>query len=114
MSSTKPGRVVAVTGACTYLGQELLRRLEEKGFVAREKSGVGKSFRYSAKVAATGTARRLLDGVLDRVFGGNGVALVASLFEARPPTAEEIDSLEQLVEELKHQNQSKPTKRRRK
>jgi len=30
MSSTsKPGRVVAVTGACTYLGGELLRRLEE-------------------------------------------------------------------------------------
>jgi UDP-glucose 4-epimerase len=30
MSSTrKPGRVVAVTGACTYLGIELLRRLEE-------------------------------------------------------------------------------------
>ena len=25
----KPGRVVAVTGACTYLGSELLRRLEE-------------------------------------------------------------------------------------
>ena len=30
MSSTSgPGRVVAVTGACTYLGAELLRRLEE-------------------------------------------------------------------------------------
>jgi UDP-glucose 4-epimerase len=27
--STKPGRVVAVTGACTFLGGELLRRLEE-------------------------------------------------------------------------------------
>jgi len=25
----RPGRVVAVTGACTYLGRELLRRLEE-------------------------------------------------------------------------------------
>jgi UDP-glucose 4-epimerase len=28
-STSKPGRVVAVTGACTYLGGELLRRLEE-------------------------------------------------------------------------------------
>jgi len=28
-TSTRPGRVVAVTGACTYLGRELLRRLEE-------------------------------------------------------------------------------------
>ena len=29
MPSSSPGRVVAVTGACTYLGGELLRRLEE-------------------------------------------------------------------------------------
>jgi UDP-glucose 4-epimerase len=29
MVSPSPGRVVAVTGACTYLGTELLRRLEE-------------------------------------------------------------------------------------
>ena len=36
MSSTPaPGRVVAVTGACTFLGTELLRRLEEDPRVAR-------------------------------------------------------------------------------
>src|SRR5262245_55329260 len=35
MSSTKPGRVVAVTGACTYLGVELLRRLEEDARYSR-------------------------------------------------------------------------------
>src|SRR3954451_21425408 len=29
MASSSTGRVVAVTGACTYLGGELLRRLEE-------------------------------------------------------------------------------------
>jgi UDP-glucose 4-epimerase len=34
-SSTKPGRVVAVTGACTYLGGELLRRLEEDARFSR-------------------------------------------------------------------------------
>ena len=41
MSSTGPriapsgGRVVAITGACTYLGSELLRRLEEDRRYAR-------------------------------------------------------------------------------
>jgi UDP-glucose 4-epimerase len=35
MSSTRPGRVVAVTGACTYLGGELLRRLEEDSRYSR-------------------------------------------------------------------------------
>src|SRR5678815_994534 len=34
-STPKPGRVVAVTGACTYLGGELLRRLEEDPHYAR-------------------------------------------------------------------------------
>ena len=29
LSTAKAGRVVAVTGACTYLGGELLRRLAE-------------------------------------------------------------------------------------
>jgi UDP-glucose 4-epimerase len=35
MSSSATGRVVAVTGACTYLGGELLRRLEEDPRYAR-------------------------------------------------------------------------------
>jgi UDP-glucose 4-epimerase len=35
MASSSSGRVVAVTGACTYLGGELLRRLEEDRQYAR-------------------------------------------------------------------------------
>ncbi|HEX7839152.1 MAG TPA: NAD-dependent epimerase/dehydratase family protein [Kofleriaceae bacterium] len=35
MASSSTGRVVAVTGACTYLGGELLRRLEEDRRYAR-------------------------------------------------------------------------------
>jgi predicted transcriptional regulator len=89
----------------------LLKRLEEKGFVVREKAGIGKAFRYSAKVPATKTARRLLDGLLDRVFGGNGVALIASLFESRPPTTDEIKSLEELIDTLKHDRHAPPKRR---
>jgi UDP-glucose 4-epimerase len=35
MASSSTGRVIAVTGACTYLGSELLRRLEEDPRYAR-------------------------------------------------------------------------------
>ncbi len=91
----------------------LLRRLEDKGFVSREKAGVGKAFRYQAKIAATGTARRLLDSLLDRVFGGNGVALVTSLLESRPPSSAEINALQELLKELKQNRQSQQPKRRR-
>jgi BlaI family penicillinase repressor len=89
----------------------LLRRLESKGFVSREKSGTGKAFRYRAEVPASGTARRLLDGLLDRLFGGNGVALVASLLESRPPSGDEIDALEDLLKDLKKKQTTKSTRR---
>ena len=41
--------------------------------------------------------------VVQRVFQGDTVALVASLFETRRPTKEEVDQLQQLLDELKHQ-----------
>lgn len=85
----------------------LLRRLEEKQFVSREKSGVGKAFRYRAEKRPAGPARRMLNNLLDRVFGGNGVALVASLLENRPPSKEELEQLQKLLDELKQQKESK-------
>ena len=89
-------RPMAHATVCT-----LLKRLERKGFVSREKSGVGKSFQYRARLKQSRPARRMLKGVLDRAFGGNGVALIASLLETRPPSDQEIDELEELLSELK-------------
>lgn len=79
----------------------LLKRLESKGFVSREKSGVGKSFRYKAEIKPKGPGRKLLNNVLQKAFGGDGIALVTALFDARAPTKEEIKELEGLVEKLK-------------
>jgi hypothetical protein len=39
-----------------------------------------------------------------RAFGGHPAALVASLFETRPPSKDEIDELEALVERLRREN----------
>lgn len=91
----------------------LLRRLEEKSFVAREKAGRGKAFRYQAKIQPSGPGRRLLGSLLDRVYGGNGVALVASLLETRPPSDDEIDELHTLLDDLRKRKQRKQSKRRR-
>ena len=85
----------------------LLKRLEQKRFVAREKSGAGKSFRYRAVARRAGPARRMLDKLLDRVFGGNGVALVASLLETRTPTKEELDEMQKLLDETRQRQKSK-------
>jgi len=98
-----PKRPLAHASLCT-----LLKRLEAKGLAAREKGPVGKAFVYRPSVKPAGTRRRLLTELLDRVFGGSGVALVASLLESRPPTEAEIDELRRLLENLREQSRQSP------
>jgi hypothetical protein len=50
---------------------------------------------------------------LDRVFAGNGVALVASLLESRPPTEAEIAELERLLKDLRDEQSRKTRKPKR-
>lgn len=79
----------------------LLRRLETRGLVKRRKADQGKAFVYRP---AKGHARTFGPGatrLVQRAFGGRPAALVASLFETRPPSAQEIDELEALVERLR-------------
>ena len=77
----------------------LLGRLEEKGLVRRRKGDVGKAFIYSATTARTRTFGPMLSRLVRRAFQGNSAALVASLFESRPPDAREMAELEGLLEE---------------
>ena len=99
-------RPLAHASVCT-----LLNCLEAKGLVAREKGPVGKAFVYRPSVKPTAVRRRLLTELLDRVFGGSGVALVASLLESRPPTDEEINELRHLLENLREQSHRSPANR---
>jgi BlaI family transcriptional regulator, penicillinase repressor len=79
----------------------LLSRLQEKGLVARRKGPIGKAFLFRAVGRPTTTRRRLVGDLLERVFGGDALAVVSSLFETRPPNAEELDRLERLLDELR-------------
>jgi predicted transcriptional regulator len=70
--------------------------------VKRRKADQGKAFIYRP---AKGHARTFGPGassLVQRAFGGRPAALVASLFETRPPSTQEIDELEALVERLRH------------
>jgi predicted transcriptional regulator len=88
----------------------LLRRLEAKGFVARDKGASGKAFVYRAAVPPTRTRRRLVHDLLNRLFAGSGVALVAALFESRPPTQKQLDDLQKLLDDLRGRRKHKPSK----
>jgi predicted transcriptional regulator len=79
----------------------LLGRLERRGLVTRRKGEVGKAFVYSPTKGPSATVRPLLKRLVTRVFDGNPVSMVASLFETRPPTARELDDLQHLLAELR-------------
>jgi len=79
----------------------LLKRLEGKNLVSKEKSPVGKAFLYHPTRRPEPTYRRIMRDLRERVFGDSGVAMVSSLFETRTPTPEELDALQQLLDQLR-------------
>jgi BlaI family transcriptional regulator, penicillinase repressor len=85
----------------------LLRRLESKGLVSKTKGPVGKAFLYRARQQARVTFRGAVRQMVQRVFHGDSVAMVASLFETKPPSIEEVEQLQQMLDELRMGKKSK-------
>lgn len=77
----------------------LLNRLETRGLVSRRKGDTGKAFVYRPTREREGAFAPLVASLAGRVFKGNPAALVASLFETRPPDARELAEIEALVAE---------------
>ena len=79
----------------------LLKRLQDKGMVAREKGPVGKAFLYRATTGPRKTYRRIVDDLIERIFSGNGTALISTLLETRPPSPDELEELQKLLDEYR-------------
>jgi predicted transcriptional regulator len=79
----------------------LLKRLQDKGLVARKKGPVGKAFLFRATTNPRKTYRRIVDDLIERIFNGSGAALITALLEARPPSASELEELQKLLDEYR-------------
>lgn len=75
----------------------VLKKCVEKGLVERTEPG----FRCRALVTRQEAQQRETQGLIDRMYGGAADRLVASLLEGKALSAEGIDRLRKLVEELK-------------
>ncbi len=75
----------------------LVRILHEKGFL--EQTTDVRPFSYSATRSEEDVSRRLLDDLLERVFGGSRSELLVRLFQRRKLTAKERAVLEALLKE---------------
>jgi BlaI family transcriptional regulator, penicillinase repressor len=100
-------RPLSHSSVCT-----LLKRLEEKQLVRREKGPVGKAYVYRPNVQSESSGRPMLKRLVDRLFGGSGVNLVASLLETNPPNDQELVQLEQLLKDLKTERAARGRSRR--
>jgi predicted transcriptional regulator len=77
--------------------QAFLRTMESKGLVTHRTEG--RTFIYRPTREKDQTSRRLLSGLLDKVFDGAIDQLVESALSLRSPTPEELARLRALVQE---------------
>jgi len=83
----------------------LLKRLEAKSLVTKRKGPVGKAHLYRPTQELSETSGRVVQNLVRRIFGGDSVALVASLFETQPPNREELAQLRRLLDEMDRQTE---------
>ena len=81
----------------------LLGRLEARGLVGHRKAATGKAFVYRATREKRRVFGPSVKRLLTRAFGGRPVDAMAALFETSPPTAAELDELQQLVNQLRRE-----------
>ncbi len=79
----------------------LLKRLEAKRLLTRQKAPTGKAYVYQPTRNHGANFRGLIKEMLQRVFHGDGVALVASLFETKAPSAAEVEKLQEMLNDLR-------------
>ena len=82
----------------------LLGRLEAKELVVRRRAPVGKSFLYCAVKSPKPMYRSLLRRMVKRIFANDAASLVATLFDAKPPTRAELEEIRRLVEEMERKS----------
>lgn len=83
----------------------VLRGLEQKGFVRHEREGRAHRFypERGARQAATG----LLERIVDKVYQGSPVRLLAHLVSERDLSTEEIEEMAGLLEQLPAERRSR-------
>jgi len=77
--------------------QRLLQRLEEKGFVARDRSA--RVQRFTAKISKERVLGAELESLADRMAGGSLAPLLSFLIEKKKLTPDEIRRLRKIVED---------------
>lgn len=77
---------------------KLLQIMAEKELVARDESA--RTHVYRAAVPESGVKRRMVADLLDRAFDGSAMGLVMHALSEKPASAEELQQLRALLDEM--------------
>ncbi len=77
---------------------KILQILEEKGHIRHEKEG--RAYRYIPLVQAEEAGQTALGRVVDKIFHGSAELTLARLVSQRSISAEELDRMRRLLDEL--------------
>ncbi|TVP54166.1 MAG: BlaI/MecI/CopY family transcriptional regulator [Gemmatimonadales bacterium] len=77
---------------------KILQILEEKGHIRHEKEG--RAYRYIPLVQAEEAGQSALGRVVDKIFHGSAELTLARLVSQRSISAEELDRMRRLLDEL--------------
>ncbi len=80
---------------------KLLQIMHEKGIVKRDDSG--KTHIYEALLSREKTQRQLVDKMVNSLFGGSATQLVMQALGNNSASADELDAIQQLLDNLKKQ-----------
>jgi len=82
---------------------KLLQIMTEKGLAKRDESQ--RAHVYEARAPQDQTERQLVRDLVDRAFGGSSGRLVMQALSSRRATAEELDRIRQLLDQLEGEGQ---------
>ncbi len=74
---------------------KLLQIMHEKGLVERDEQN--RAHRYRAKIKQKETGKRMLDEVLQKIFGGSASRLVQQVLEAETTSAEDMREIRKMI-----------------
>lgn len=80
---------------------KLMQIMHEKGIVKRDDRS--KTHIYEAIISKEKTQRQLVDKMVNSLFGGSATQLVMQALGNNSPSADELDAIQQLLDNLKKQ-----------
>lgn len=83
-----------------------MQLMHEKGLLHRDDSQ--RSHVYAAAVGESATKSTIVEGLVDRVFGGSGAGLAMHALSTRPASSEELRKIQDLLSELETKQSEAP------